>query len=264
MDTHQLQIRARPTVTVTILPSTITTACYYLNYQGPYVGGSSHRVPVGNCRYSFDHVTGYSVTPGVSTTTLASNETMERSFTYSTVRAASIIVNITGPSEARWYLDGDTANPHTNNWSVSVTGGTAHTITFSDVTGYTTPAAQTVTPAEDASVTLTGIYTAVATGLTLVSGAPAAYLGEYKDTGSTVEIGGGEYPILSNGTYYLTHSSSGTDYAYISTSEYCGTMAEAKYGHSGWATTADGLTGTWTDVSNSYASVTLTWSGSLT
>jgi hypothetical protein len=99
-------------------------------------------------------------------------------------------VTITGgASGAQWQVDGGTQQAG----GATVSGLTPglHTVTFSTLTGYTTPASQYVSISASQTATATGAYVAIVTGPTLWSTAQILKSGTAwtQETGANVNTG---------------------------------------------------------------------------
>lgn len=75
-------------------------------------------------------------------------------------KTGAVQINITGPAAARWTVDGKVSNRATGQYFIGLTPG-AHTISFTAVAGYTTPANAIVTVEAGKVVVANATYTAV-------------------------------------------------------------------------------------------------------
>lgn len=110
---------------------------------------------------------------------------------------------------AQWQVDGGSWNA--SGASVSLTAGT-HTVHFKSVTGYTTPADQSVTISNGVNTQLTGTYTPV--GSLKVTIAPSGAVtagaqwqvdgGSWNTSGTTVTLGAGTHTVHYKSVYAWT------------------------------------------------------------
>ena len=112
-------------------------------------------VPVGDHVVSFSDVAGWS-TPSDQSVAVEENLTTETSGTYLRHEEGSIRVSITGPSEARWSLDG--AGSHASGETVEYVPVGDHVVSFSDVAGWSTPSDQSVAVEENLTTETSGTY----------------------------------------------------------------------------------------------------------
>ena len=116
-------------------------------------GYTQSGLSVGSHTVSFSAVTGYA-TPGNQTVSVTANQTTTASVTYST-QTGSLQVTLS-PSAvvsagAQWRVDGGT-------WRNSGLSVGSHTVSFSSVTGYTTPGNQTVSVTANQTTTASVTY----------------------------------------------------------------------------------------------------------
>ena len=139
-------------------------------------GATVSSLSVGSHTVTFSSVNGYT-TPTSQTVTVSADTLTPATGTYVAIpQTGSLQVTITPPGAvsvgAQWQVDGG---------SLQASGATvpslsvgSHTIAFSTVSGYTTPASQTVTIAANATTPATGTYVVIAqTGTLQVTLTPA-------------------------------------------------------------------------------------------
>jgi hypothetical protein len=135
-------------------------------------GATVSGLSVGTHTVSFSTVSGWT-TPASQTVSIAANQTTSANGTYVAVpQTGSLEVTLNAPG-AQWAVD----NGAMQNSGVTVSGlsvGT-HTMSFSAVSGWTTPAGQTVSIAANQTVLIAATYSAVPqTGSLQVTLTPAA------------------------------------------------------------------------------------------
>ncbi len=126
-----------------------------------HASGTVLTLPAGDYTISFSDVT-YFTTPADHSLTLVKDAAETYTGTY-TRKSGTLTGYIYGNDAGRWSIDGGTT------WNESGTTLTvdanAYTVTFKDVEGYYTPAAQNVEVLGDDAVTVSGIYTQITGGL---------------------------------------------------------------------------------------------------
>nr|MCR5382643.1 hypothetical protein [Lentisphaeria bacterium] len=141
-----------PTVKYTLTPS---TAKWKIDSGSWNASGATVTTTAGSHTITFSDVTGYT-TPTSQTITLSAGETFTKSVSY-TATSPTVKYTLT-PSSAKWKIDSGSWNA--SGATVTTTVG-SHTITFSDVTGYTTPTSQTITLISGQAYTKSVSYTSV-------------------------------------------------------------------------------------------------------
>jgi uncharacterized repeat protein (TIGR03803 family) len=133
-------------------------------------GAIVSNLSVGNHTVSFNTISDWT-TPANQTVSISSNSTTTATGTYTVpgsgpTGALSVTLEPAGAvsAGALWKLDFGTAQ----NSGVTITNVSvgSHTLSFTTVSGWDTPADQTVTITSNLTTTATGIYTAIGNGLT--------------------------------------------------------------------------------------------------
>ncbi len=201
-------------LTVTISPSAARDAGAqwrvdggsYRN-SGSTVGGLSE----GSHTVSYKAISGWT-TPSNQRVDVRNSRTTSTSATYvrTTQTTGSLQVNLLPAGAvsagAQWSVDGGDMQ----NSGATVTGLSAgsHSVTFKTVSGYTTPAGQTVTVTANAVTTATGTYTAVATtGSLQVNLLPAGAItagAKWQVDGGALQNSGATVTSLSTGSHTVT------------------------------------------------------------
>jgi len=110
---------------------------------------------VGTYKVLFSNVSG-SIKPEARTITVKNGVTTTLSAAY-TPNTGSVTVTIDGPKEARWSIDGRGSYQSGQTVGDIVQG--KHTISFSYVKGWKSPADRTVTVQRGGTVSASGAYT---------------------------------------------------------------------------------------------------------
>jgi thiamine pyrophosphokinase len=121
-------------------------------------GSTVSSLSVGSHTVSFSAVSGYT-TPSSQTITVAANRTTFDSATYvaiPSIGALEVTLNVTG---AQWAVDGGTSQNSGAVVSGLSTG--SHTIAFSTMSGWTTPASQTISIVANQTNAVTATYIAI-------------------------------------------------------------------------------------------------------
>ncbi|MBI5833453.1 MAG: hypothetical protein HZB16_14235 [Armatimonadetes bacterium] len=197
-------------VKVTLGPTAAVTAgaTWMLdsNTTGNASGMAVSNIATGTHTIAFKPVLGYT-TPARQTITVTANQTTSVTGTY--VAGVGALKVTLGPAAAvtagaKWTLDTSTT---TRASGATVTGlpvGT-HVVKFTPVTGYVTPADQTVTVTANQTLAVTGTYVAVG-GLKVTLGPTAAIGGGAKwmlDTAATPYSSGATITGLGAGAHTL-------------------------------------------------------------
>jgi subtilisin family serine protease len=123
--------------------------------KGSYASGETVKdLIVGTYRLSFSQVDGWDA-PREMRITVA-KDTLAKTEPGYTRHLGSVTVTIDGPAEARWSLDGQ--GSYENGQSVEKVVVGEHTVSFSDIVDWDTPADQTVSVTKDAVSTIAGSY----------------------------------------------------------------------------------------------------------
>jgi len=127
----------------------------YVDASSKGTGSWSGSVSTGSHTVSFGQVSGYT-TPSQQTVTVNANQTTSVTGTYTLIQQTGTLSITTTPVSGEIYVDGSSKG--TDSWSGSVSTG-SHTVSFGQVSGYTTPSQQTVTVNADQTTSVTGTYT---------------------------------------------------------------------------------------------------------
>lgn len=158
-------------VTVTILPAEAVTAGAKWTIDADTTqrnsGDTLGNLDVGAHTIRFVAVTGWT-TPADQPVTLTAGNTSTVTGTYvvGPVAPGSVRVTITpsaAAAGAKWTLDSDATQHNSGETVASVTAG-SHTVKFTEVAGFTTPADQTVTVVSGQTLDVTGAYVQPGTG----------------------------------------------------------------------------------------------------
>ena len=127
-----------------------------LDGKGNYPSGwTAGNIVVGTYKVLFSNVSG-SIKPEARTITVKNGVTTTLSAAY-TPNTGSVTVTIDGPKEARWSIDGRGSYQSGQTVGDIVQG--KHTISFSYVKGWKSPADRTVTVQRGGTVSASGAYT---------------------------------------------------------------------------------------------------------
>jgi hypothetical protein len=127
-----------------------------LDGKGNYPSGwTAGKIVVGTYKVLFSNVSG-SIKPEVRTITVKNGVTTTLSAAY-TPNTGSVTVTIDGPKEARWSIDG--RGSYQNGQTVGGVIQGNHTISFSYVKGWKSPADREITVQRGATVSSSGAYT---------------------------------------------------------------------------------------------------------
>ena len=186
-------------------------ASFYLTGPAGYAGSGMSwlqvNAPAGTYTITFSAIPGY-ITPVPQTQTLSGGGLITFNGFYAPIMSSTgTIIVSTDLAQATFTLSG--AGSYTGNgklWSqTNATPGT-YTITFGDVSGYTTPASQTVTLTAGGTITFAGTYgPAPTTGTIIVSTNLTA--ASFMISGSAFYVGGGMLWSQTGcppGTYTIT------------------------------------------------------------
>ena len=163
---------------VTITPAAAITAGAMWQVDGGMLQNSGTTVsnlPVGNHTVSFSTIFGWT-TPASQTVSVKANSTAKASGTY-VVQPGSLTVNISPTAAvtngAKWQVDGGKLQ-NSGATVTNLTPGT-HQLSFNTISGWVTPANQTVSISNDLTTTASGTYV-LQTGSLQVTIGPAAVL----------------------------------------------------------------------------------------
>ena len=157
-------------LTVTISPAGAVSAGAQWQVDGGALQASGATVSglsTGSHAVAFSTVSGYT-TPVGQSVTINNGATTSASGTYTVIAAQSGSLTVTiSPAGAvsagaHWQVDGGAVQASGATVSGLSTGG--HTVAFTTVSGYTTPAGQSVTINNGATTTASGTYTSVISG----------------------------------------------------------------------------------------------------
>ena len=198
---------------VTIEPAAAVTggARWYVLGGAQASGSTVSGLVAGAHTVTFRPVTGYT-TPAAVNATVVGGQTTEMTVTYAPVAATTgtLTVNITPAAAvtggAKWTLDGN-ATEHESGTPLTGVAAGDHTVAFTTINGYTTPANQTVTVTAGATTTVDAAYTAInaSMGTIKVTCEPAAVRtagaqwaidgGTFHDSGEAIEVEPGTHEI---------------------------------------------------------------------
>ncbi|MBR6022190.1 MAG: hypothetical protein IK066_07205, partial [Kiritimatiellae bacterium] len=147
-------------VTYTLTPATATWRINGTNYAS----GATAEVAAGTYEVTFGEVAGY-VAPAAQSVTVAAGEEVSRSASY-TALSATLTVTLT-PATARWTVNGIS---YASGATATLAAGT-YTVNFGAVSGYVTPANQSVTLARGEAKELSVEYVPEAVGVPVLQNA---------------------------------------------------------------------------------------------
>jgi hypothetical protein len=127
-----------------------------LDGKGNYPSGwTAGKIVVGTYKVLFSNVSG-SIKPEAKTITVKNGVTTTLSAAY-TPNTGSVTVTIDGPKEARWSIDGRGSYQSGQTVGGVIQGN--HTISFSYVKGWKSPADRKITVQRGATISSSGAYT---------------------------------------------------------------------------------------------------------
>jgi uncharacterized repeat protein (TIGR03803 family) len=245
-------------VHVTLSPSGAVTA----GAQWQIDGGAAHTsgttvsgLLAGSHTITFTTAAGYT-SPGSQTMTITGGQTTSLTGTYVLTAVGSLQVTLSPTAAvtagARWQVDDGISQ--TSGATVSgLTTGT-HTLTFTSIDGYTTPAPQMVTVSANTTATASGVYASSLGALQVNLSPPNAIT-----AGAQWQVDGG---ALQNSGATVSGLASGTHFVTFTPVNGFGTPGSQMMSVAAAQTNAD--TGTYTPASgNSSLSVTLTPPGAV-
>ncbi|MDO5114627.1 MAG: Synerg-CTERM sorting domain-containing protein [Synergistaceae bacterium] len=151
------------TLTVTITPDEVSgDARWYLTTDSTkqYQSGYTLSINPGEHKIAFNDVSGYTKPADISVT-IPAGTSVDKTGEYKKIETGTITVTIQPDAvaaDARWHVDGDT-NIYQSGQTATVAVGD-HTVKFSAVNGYNTPADMQVTVAAGGAEALTATYAA--------------------------------------------------------------------------------------------------------
>ena len=123
--------------------------------QGSYTSGETvNDLTVGTYTLSFSQVEGWDAPQDLQVA--VAKDTLAKAEPRYTRHLGSVTVMIDGPEEARWSLDGE--GNYESGQSVDKVVVGEHTVSFSDIADWDTPADQTVSVTKDTLSTISGSY----------------------------------------------------------------------------------------------------------
>ena len=172
-------------VTYTLTPSEAT---WTINNK-TYNSGETAEVPAGTYDVTFNALEGYTV-PDAQSVTVAAGEEVSRSASY-TALPATLTVTLT-PSTARWTVNGSS---YASGATATLSAGT-YTVSFGAVSGYVTPASQSVTLSRGEARELDVEYVPEAVGVPVLNNGTGVTTGAFDiawsgvsgATGYTVQV----------------------------------------------------------------------------
>lgn len=194
-------------VTVAILPTTLTTARWRLD-GGTWraTGITLSNVAEGPHTVDFNTVAGWtSPAPIAFSVVHAQTSSLNGTYTQTGSVSVSISPSAAASAGAKWRLDGGA-------WNISgaVTANVAvgdHSITFSDVAGWLTPAGQTVTVSPNAVTSATGTYIGVGNVSATILPAAAVTAGaKWRLDGGALQNSGAVLSNIVEGAHTLSFS----------------------------------------------------------
>ena len=163
-------------VTYTLTPSEAT---WTINNK-TYNSGETAEVPADTYSVTFNALEGYTA-PAAQSVTVAAGEEVSRSANY-TALPATLTVTLT-PSTARWTVNGSS---YASGATATLAAGT-YTVSFGAVSGYVTPAAQSVTLGRGEAKELNVEYVPEAVGVPVLSSATGVTTGAFDIAWSGVD-----------------------------------------------------------------------------
>ena len=228
---------------VTLGPSDAVSAGALWSVDGGATQSSGAPVSglsVGSHTVTFTSTVGY-ITPASQTVSVSANQTASASATY-VAAAGSLRVTLSPAGAvtagAQWSVDNGALQ--NSAATVSGLGVGSHTVVFSSVSGYTTPANQTVTVSANSTATATGAYGAAPTGSLQVMLMPSDAVsvnaqwevdgGPLQNSGSIVSgLSVGSHTVVFNSVGgFLTPSSQSVTVASSKTTSATGTYTESQ------------------------------------
>ena len=196
-------------VQVNLIPANIDGA--WTVDAGPLeASGATVSVGDGVHTISFLDVSGFT-TPPSQTISTSSNAAVATTGTYAAITefGSITVAIIPAASGGKWNVDGGTAQK--SGATVSNLPIGSHSINFAQVTGYSSPASQTVQVQNNVLTSATGIYTALAssTGSISVSIAPSAAVkagAKWNLDGGAEQSSGATLKGISGGTHTVNFS----------------------------------------------------------
>ena len=179
-----------------------------LQSSGATVSGLS----VGNHTVSFSTVSGWT-TPASQNVSVSANSTATATGTYvSNPQTGSLQVTISPTAVvtagAHWQVDGGALQ--SSGVTVSGLSVGSHTVSFSTVSGWTTPASQNVSVSANSTATTTGTYVSIpSTGSLQVTISPAGAISagaQWQVDGGTLQSSGATVSGLSVGSHTVSFS----------------------------------------------------------
>ena len=169
-----------------------------LQNSGAIVSGLS----VGSHTITFNALSGWT-TPASQTISIVANQTNTVTANYVAIPKTGAVQVTLSPSVAQWSVDRGTFQ--TNGAIVSGLSVGSHTITFSAVSGWTTPASQTISIVANQTNTVTATYIAIPqTGAVQVTLSPA--VAQWSVDSGTMQNSGAIVSGLSVGSHTITFS----------------------------------------------------------
>jgi hypothetical protein len=169
-----------------------------LQSSGATVSGLS----VGSHTVSFGDVSGWT-TPASQTVSVSANQTTSVTGTYVAItQTGSLEVTLNAPG-AQWAVDGGTLQ--SSGATVSGLSVGSHTVSYSDVSGWATPASQTISVSANQTTSVTGTYVAITqTGsLEVTLNAPGA---QWAVDNGSLQVSGVTISSLSLGAHTVSFS----------------------------------------------------------
>jgi thiol-disulfide isomerase/thioredoxin len=198
---------------VTINPASAITAGAQWQVDGGTLqnsGATVTNLSVGNHTVSFKTISGWT-TPASQTVSITANSTATATGAYVAIaQTGSLQVTITPAGAitagAKWQVDGGTLqNSGATVANLSVGN---HTVSFTSITGWTTPASQTVSVTANSTATATGAYVAIPqTGSLQVTISPADAItagAQWQVDGGTLQNSGVTVTGLSAGNHTVS------------------------------------------------------------
>jgi hypothetical protein len=203
---------------VNLLPTAAVTAGAQWQVDGGAMQNSGATVTglsAGSHTVAFKALSGYT-TPASQTVNITANTLTTATGTYAAVaQTGSLQVNLSPAGAvsagAQWQVDGGALQNSGATVTGLSTGG--HAVTFTTVSGYATPASQSVNIAANALTTATGAYIAIPqTGSLQVTLLPAAALSagaQWQVDGGALQNSGATVTGLSAGSHTVSFSTIG-------------------------------------------------------
>jgi uncharacterized protein (TIGR03437 family) len=139
------------------------------SYGGSGTSWSQSTAPAGTYTVTYNSVSGYT-TPASETKTLTNGGSITFTGNYTQIATTGGTITVsTNRANASFAISGPSNyNGSGSSWSQAGAPAGTYTITYGDLSGYTTPAGRTITLSSGDTITFSGIYLAISTTGTIV------------------------------------------------------------------------------------------------